>query len=1295
MNTLLPRRISLHIRYRVLFAALLLPGFAPAANQTWDGGSTLDGNWSTITNWAGDTAAPGSAGDFSTDVATFNAAIANGWGLSGTPITLDAGGRFLGGVTFTGAAGDYTIGSTAGGALKVQGGGAIQILNSLTATNAIETINAPLSFVYTFNATYTLANNSASGSGAGAGTLILAGAVSHNAGGTATLTLSGSNTNANTVSGNITGAINLAKTGAGSWTLSGTNNYGDTGFTRIYGGTLKAGVATTGNNGAFGYNSTVTLANVAGVLLDLDGFATTIANLGGGGSNGGNVSLGSATLTLNGTSTALPFAGVISGAGGLTRAGSSTTTLAGANTYTGTTTISSGASLQLGNGGTTGSLAAASAINNNGTLAFNRSNATTQGTDFASTISGAGAVIQNGPGTLTLNGTNTYSGRTTVSGGSLKLAFGPVSSNIIASSSALTLGGGTLQLSGTGTQTFNGLTTTGYTGSRIIMGANQTLALGALTSAGGASALNFNTAAGGANGATVGSGLVVLTGQTAGNAINAGFTVTDSSGFGLATVNASNQVIRLTSTALLPTSGAASGTNYRIDNNNGGTTAAGSSNLAITASQSANSITVDSTAGSGMATLDSGVVLSTNTWNFGGSGSSTNPWQISGSSGGAGITSAGASNEIHINNYSDGTVTLNAPILSNGTNHVYHKGNGTTVFAGTNTYTGQTLVRGGTLEVVTGGSISNNSEIKVGDASGNKGILTLSGGSITSGGANVANSAGSSGTVNISAGSWGNTGEFYLGNNGSGVLNLSGSGSISATGGYYVGSSAGSSGVANVSGGTMSVGALFVGRGGTGVLNLSGGSVTGNEANTGTSFGSSGTANVSGGSWTSSVFHLGAAGTGLLNLTGGSITSTAGAYFAYSPGGSGTANVSGGAWTTSSGTEFQVGRFGKGEINLSDSGIINVGGTSGTGTVSLAMYASEAIGTLNIGGAMVGAAAAGTLNAASVNGGSGTATVNFNQNNATYTFAPTITGTTKVNQNSSGTTILNGTNTYTGATTISAGTLKVGAAGKLGNGNYTGAITNDGALQYSSSSAQKLSGTITGSGTLIKDTSSSTLTVSGSNSYSGGTTVSAGTLNVTNTSGSATGSGNVTVDAGATLSGTGIITTGSGNYLFVNGKLQVGDSTLGTPVASQLQISTSGGGSTVLGAGSSMYFDLFSGAGLGDRTGILNASDRISLYGDLVPTLGSLVLVNPNSLSGFKIGDKWKIFDLNSGAGSITGGFAGIDYSALNLSNGLFASFDRFTGELAIAVPEPSRALLFLLGIQALITRRRRWQIVR
>jgi fibronectin-binding autotransporter adhesin len=117
----------------------------------------------------------------------------------------------------------------------------------------------------------------------------------------------------------------------------------------------------------------------------------------------------------------------------LIKTGAGTQVLSGSNTYTGATTINAG-TLQIGAGSTTGSLSTSSAITNNGTLVFNRSNAVSQGTDFATVISGSGNVTQAGAGTLTLNGTNTYTGATTISAGTLQIGTGGTTGSLSASS---------------------------------------------------------------------------------------------------------------------------------------------------------------------------------------------------------------------------------------------------------------------------------------------------------------------------------------------------------------------------------------------------------------------------------------------------------------------------------------------------------------------------------------------------------------------------------------------------------------------------------------------------------------------------------------------------------------------------------------------------------------------------------------------------------------------------------------------------------------------------------------------
>ncbi|MBN8419765.1 MAG: autotransporter-associated beta strand repeat-containing protein [Verrucomicrobia bacterium] len=247
-----------------------------------------------------------------------------------------------------------------------------------------------------------------------------------------------------TIANVISGSGVFTQAGAGTTTLTGDNSY--SGSTTLNAGGLSVSVLANG-----GVNSNLgASSNAAGNLvlnggtLQYTGAATSTDRLFSVGSSGGtldasgsgavnftntgsmdfNSQSGIRTLTLTGTNTGgNTLAALIADNGGatvLTKWGAGTWVLTGANSYTGTTTISEG-TLQIGDGGTTGSLSTSSVISNNGTLAFKRTDGVTQGTDFASVISGSGGVTQAGSGTLTLNGENTYAGETNVKAGTLEV----------------------------------------------------------------------------------------------------------------------------------------------------------------------------------------------------------------------------------------------------------------------------------------------------------------------------------------------------------------------------------------------------------------------------------------------------------------------------------------------------------------------------------------------------------------------------------------------------------------------------------------------------------------------------------------------------------------------------------------------------------------------------------------------------------------------------------------------------------------------------------------------------------
>ena len=202
------------------------------------------------------------------------------------------------------------------------------------------------------------------------------------------------------------------------------------------GGTLQRSGAVNGG-GEFTLDESGSSVRVTGTVA-----ATISADLGLGNLNG---TIRTFNVDDVATGTDLLVTGVLANGGGglsngLTKIGAGTMTLTAASTYTGATTINGGA-LQLGNGGAGGSLYSLGAIINNGTLAFNRSNTVTQGADFGMAISGSGAIVQEGPGTTVLTGSNSHSGGTMLSGGTLKLG----NANALGTG-ALTVNGGTLDL---------------------------------------------------------------------------------------------------------------------------------------------------------------------------------------------------------------------------------------------------------------------------------------------------------------------------------------------------------------------------------------------------------------------------------------------------------------------------------------------------------------------------------------------------------------------------------------------------------------------------------------------------------------------------------------------------------------------------------------------------------------------------------------------------------------------------------------------------------------------------------
>ncbi|KNN93855.1 AIDA autotransporter [Salmonella enterica subsp. enterica serovar Liverpool] len=257
----------------------------------------------------------------------------------------------------------------------------------------------------------------------------------------------------------LSGSGSLMKTGTGELTLSGDNSY--SGGTTITDGTLTADHADSLGTGA--------VAN-SGVLQVGEGeLENTLSG------TGSLVKTGTGELTLNGDNDysggttiddgvliadnadslgtgAVANSGVLqvgegelentlSGSGSLVKTGTGELTLSGDNSYSGGTTITDG-TLTADHADSLGS----GDIDNSGVLQVGEG-------ELENTLSGSGSLVKTGTGELTLSGDNSYSGGTTITGGTLTADHADsLGTGAIANSGVLQVGEGELEntLSGTG-----------------------------------------------------------------------------------------------------------------------------------------------------------------------------------------------------------------------------------------------------------------------------------------------------------------------------------------------------------------------------------------------------------------------------------------------------------------------------------------------------------------------------------------------------------------------------------------------------------------------------------------------------------------------------------------------------------------------------------------------------------------------------------------------------------------------------------------------------------------------------
>ena len=229
-----------------------------------------------------------------------------------------------------------------------------------------------------------------------------------------------------------------------------------------------------------------------------------------------------------------------------------------------------------------------------------------------------------------------------------------------------------------------------------------------------------------------------------------------------------------------------------------------------------------------------------------------------------------------------------------------------------------------------------------------------------------------------------------------------------------------------------------------------------------------------------------------------------------------------------------------------------------------------------------------------------------------------------------------------------------------------------------------ISGNVSGVGSvsdLIKD-GSGTLTLTGTNTYTGGTAVNGGTLLVNNTTGSGTGTGAVTVtNAGTTLGGTGTI----------SGPVVVGAGANIAPGNGGNNTGILNTGALTLAATSNFRVDI-------NGTTAGTGYDQLRVTPGIVTITGSNLVVTVGTT--LSLGQTFLILNKAS-TGAITGTFAGIPQGGTVVgSNGTVFSVSYTGGDgsndivltvVQAAVPEPSTWMGGALAIAGLaFTQRRR-----
>ncbi|MBE7229308.1 autotransporter-associated beta strand repeat-containing protein [Salmonella enterica] len=979
-----------------------------------------------------------------------------------------------------------------------------------------------------------------------------------------TLTLSGANsyTGGTTISGGTLVASNVEALGSGDVTDNATlelNTGGD--FDNNIGGTgsvVKSGDKTLTLSGANSYTGGTTISG--GTLV-----ATNVEALGSGDVTD------NAVLELN---TGGDFTNAISGSGQVVKSGDKTLTLSGANSYTGGTTISGGTLVAsnveaLGTGD----------ITDNATLELNA------GGDFANNIGGTGSVVKSGDKTLTLSGSNTYTGGTTISGGTL------VATNVEALGTGNVTDNATLELS-TGGDFANNI---GGTGS-VVKSGDETLTLSGANSYTGGTTISggtlvaSNVEALGTGDVTDNATLELNTGGDFDNAISGSGQVVKSGDktLTLSGANSYSGATTISGGTLVATNVDALGSGDVTDDatlelNTGGTFDNAISGSGQVVKSGDETLTLSGTNTYSGGTLISGGTLVASNVEALGTGDVTNDAVLELNTGGTFDNAISGSGQVisggtlvasNVEALGTGDVTNDAVLELNtggtfdnaisGSGQVVKSGDKMLTLSGANSYSGGTLISDGTLVA------SNVEALGSGDVT-NDAVLELNTGGTFD------NVISGSGKVEKS---------------GDDALTLSGSntytGGTLISGGTLVASNVEALGTGDVTDNAtlaLNAGGDFTNNiGGTGRVEKSGDqtlTLSGSNTYTGGTLISSGTlvatsvdALDTGGDFINNI-----GGTGRVEKSGDDALTLSGSN-TYTGG----TLISGGTLVAN-----DVNALGTGDVtdnaalmlNTGGDFINNIGGTgrvekSGDDTLTLSGSNTYTGGTLISGGTLV----ANDVNALGTGDVTDNATLALN---AVGDFNNAIGGSGKVEKSGDDTLTLSGSNTYTGGTLINGGTLVASNVEALG----TGDVTDDATLELNTGG--KFDNAISGSGNVVKS-GADTLTLSGSNTYTGGTTINDGTLVATSVD--ALGTGDVTDDATLELN------TGGDFDNAISGSGQVvksGDDTL------TLSGSNTYTGGTLISSGTLVANDV-NALGTGDVTD--NATLELNTGGDFTNNIG-------------------------------------------------------------------------------------------